>query len=119
MRRLIFIFCATVTMAACAWHGLEERQAFLAQFVGQSETKLVQAFGVPSRSIETGGHRFLAYIERRLDMLPGTYGGPWSPWWGGGFGGFPPEVVERRCETTFELTEGIVRGFALRGNACG
>ena len=41
------------------------------------------------------------------------------PFWGWYGGGFPPEVVKRVCETTFAVTDGIVRSYSLRGNACG
>jgi hypothetical protein len=31
----------------------------------------------------------------------------------------PPQPIERWCETTFQVAEGMVRSFTLRGNACG
>ncbi|MBU6498555.1 MAG: hypothetical protein KGJ41_00535 [Rhodospirillales bacterium] len=107
-------------LSGCA-NGLAARQADLARFVGQSETTLVQELGVPTRSFESGGHRFLAYVEQRTDVLPGVpYLNPWAPWggpWGYDFG--PSRVVTSACETTFDIVGGTVRGFSLRGNACG
>ncbi len=93
--------------------------------VGKSETDLVHALGVPSRTYETGGHKFLAYNRSKLETIPGDPGfGPWGGWgWGGGFGwggwgGFPPEIVQRDCETTFDLLGGVVQSWSFRGNDC-
>ena len=97
------------------------RPAFLATFVGQPEAELVRRLGVPSRTYETGGRKFLAYSERRSEVIEG---GPFFGGFGyygsgfGGFGAFPTEVIERDCETTFEVGDGRVLGWTLRGNAC-
>ena len=70
--------------------------------------------GVPTRSYETNGTKFLAYSEHRVDIIPGTPGvGFWN------LGAMPPQPIERWCETTFEVANGTVRSFTLRGNACG
>ena len=109
-----------VVLSGCAMR--PDRRALLAPLVGATEAELVQRMGVPSRTIETGGIKFLAYTERRVDIVPGMAPFPaWGPgYYGyyGGYGGFPPEVVERSCETTFELVGGRVRSFTLRGNDC-
>ena len=74
--------------------------------------------GVPARSYEVGGAKFLAYDERRAHVVPGCPS--YSPFFTGMFGGgFPPQFVNLRCETTFEVSGGTVRSFALRGNAYG
>jgi hypothetical protein len=108
---------AAIALAGCT-NQLAQRQAYLSQFVGQPESALVQQMGVPTRSYETGGVKYLAYDEHRIDIIPGSpvvapfyYG-----WYGGGF---PPQVIELTCETTFEVTAGTVKAFTLRGNACG
>jgi hypothetical protein len=36
----------------------------------------------------------------------------------GGFDGFGLEIVQRDCDTTFELKAGIVQSWNLRGNDC-
>ncbi len=99
-----------------------DRRVVLATLVGQPEADVVRVFGVPSRTFETGGRRFLAYDERRTDVIPG---GPFIGGFGyfgygyGGFGGLPAQVIERGCETTVEVVGGRVASWALRGNACG
>jgi hypothetical protein len=64
--------------------------------------------------------KYLAYDENRVDILPGApsrgYGAPYLGWYGGAF---PPQVVNLTCETTFSVSDGVVRAYNLRGNACG
>ena len=98
-----------------------DRPAFLATLVGQPEAELVRRLGVPSRTYETGGRKFLAYSEQRSDLIGGGaffggfgYFGPGYD----GYGGFPSEIIERSCETTFEVGDGRVLAWSLRGNAC-
>jgi hypothetical protein len=103
--------------AGCA-NELAERQAYLSQFIGQPESAVVQAMGVPSRSFETGGITYLAYSEHRIDFIPGTP--TYAPFFVGGYGGgFPPQIVQLDCETTFQVEDGKIRSYVLRGNACG
>ncbi len=116
MRRSVGLLLAGL-LVACG-NQLAARQAYLNQFIGQPESVLVQQMGVPNRSIETGGARYLAYEEHRVDVLPGVSGfGPWPYGWFGP--GIPPQVIDLRCETTFEVVDATVRSFTLRGNACG
>jgi hypothetical protein len=111
------ILLAAATLAGCT-NQLAQREAYLRQFIGQPDSFLVQQMGVPSRSYETGGVRYLAYDERRIDIVPGPPS--FAPFYMGWYrGGFPPQVVELTCETTFEVSGGTVRAFTLRGNACG
>lgn len=117
-RHLTLALCLGI--AACAY-GPDRRQV-LASLVGQPDTEVVRRFGVPARSYETGGRKFIAYDERRTDLIPGGpfFGGAGYFGYGyGGFGSFPPQLIERGCETTFELSGGRVVSWALRGNACG
>lgn len=125
LKPVIPLCVAVLALGGCV-NGVQQRQAELAPLIGHSEADLVQRMGVPSRTYETGGTKYLAYNESRLDYEPGFgpyYGGGFSGhgFYGGGFygGGFPPEVIQRTCETTFEVAGGSVKSFALRGNSCG
>ena len=114
---LSLLLMAAVTGCAPAF----DRPAFLATLVGQPEAELVRRLGVPSRTYETGGRKFLAYSEQHSDVIGGGpfFGGP--GYFGSGYGlygGFPTEVVERSCETTFEVGDGRVLAWSLHGNAC-
>jgi hypothetical protein len=110
---------AVLALAACADPAAVARhQARLNALIGASETDLVRQIGVPSRSFDSDGHRFLAYSTSQVDIWPaspligfGRYG------YGYG-GGFPPQVVQWRCDTTFELVDEHVVTWKQRGNNC-
>lgn len=115
MRRLRY-FALSAVLAGCS-NGLAERQAELARWIGKPETALVGAVGVPTRTYEAGGMKFLTYDDQRVEILPGSPGiGPGPFRYGGGI---PPTATTLVCETTFTIEAGIVRAFSLRGNACG
>ena len=124
MRISLAILVAGILLLGGCADGLKRRQAAMAPLVGQTETDLVRQLGVPTRTIEVGGHRFLAYDESWIDVIPGgpivPLGGPWwGPGWGPiGVGGIPPSVVQWTCVTTFEIVEGRVISFTIRGNGC-
>lgn len=118
MRMAVLILLAAL-LAGCG-NQLAQRQAYLNQFVGQPEAAVVQQMGVPTRSIETDGVKYLAYTESRVDVIPGLPGYGWgAPYWGWYGGGIPPQVVTLTCETTFAVSNGVVQSYTLRGNACG
>jgi len=118
MRCLLPLFLS-MSLAGCV-NQLVARQAWLNQFIGHSEPDLVKQLGVPSRSYETGGVKYLAYDESRVELLPSMPHYGFGPWWAGSYGGgFPPQVVYLVCETTFSVADGVVKSYTLRGNACG
>ena len=104
MRRVAFLVLAAL-LAGCT-DQLAARQAYFGQFVGQPDSVLVQQMGVPTRTYETSGVKYLAYDEHRIDVLPGppAFGPPFYRWYGGGF---PAQVIDLRCETTFEVAGGM------------
>jgi hypothetical protein len=115
-----------LSLAGCAYPN-PAHVAALNALVGKSETDLVRAYGVPVRTYATGGEKFLSYSMSRIETIPGDpgfypYGFGFGYGYGfGGFGavgGFPPEIVQRDCTTTFELKDGIVLHWTLRGNDC-
>ncbi len=123
MRKTLFL-AGILALAGCAYPN-PQHVAQLNALVGKSETDLIRTYGVPNRVYDSGGNRFLAYDRSRIETIPGDpgfgpyWGGPyWGGWGWGGWGGFPPEIVQRQCETTFELTAGLVKSWSLRGNAC-
>jgi hypothetical protein len=118
MRRLV-LPCLTLLLFGCG-DQLAQRRTYLNQFVGHPDSELVQQLGVPSRTYETGGVKYLAYDERRVDFVPGLPPFGPGPWWAyGAYGGAPPQIVTLVCETTFAVDSGVVKSYALRGNACG
>ncbi len=115
MRNTLPILCA-VLLAACT--PAIDRPAFLATFVGQPDTEVVRRLGVPSRTYEANGHQFLAYAEHRTEVLSAGVGFGGFGFFGPSFGFSPSEVIDRGCETTFEVVNGRVATWSLRGNAC-
>ena len=114
MRRLA-LMVLVLTLGGCA-DRLAERQAQLARLVGHSEADLLQAMGVPNRTYETGGDKFLAYTESRIVFVPSYPAGP--PPWGYYAGAFPPQPLNLTCETTFMIAGGVVTSLTVRGNGC-
>jgi hypothetical protein len=116
MRRVTLLSLACL-LAGCA-NQTAKRETYLDQFIGQPDSAVVQAMGVPARTYETDGVRYLAYNEHRIDIAPATpTHGPWFYGWVGG--GFPPQVIEWYCETTFKVSDGKIATYTLHGNACG
>jgi hypothetical protein len=121
MRKAVAL-AGVLAVAGCAYPN-PQHVSELNALVGKSESDLVRTEGVPTRTYDVGGHKFLAYSRSRIESIPGSAGfGPYGygPYWGGwgGWGGFGPEVIQRDCETTFEVANGVVLHWSLRGNAC-
>jgi len=112
-------------LAACAvGPTLDER---LATYVGRTELELVSTLGVPTRSYETGGQKFLQYEENRTVPFtsgfasgPVGYGGYGRGFYGGGlYGGFAATTYAPvQCDVTFALQEGRVIRSTYRGQGC-
>jgi hypothetical protein len=127
MRKLATL-AGVLALSACAYPN-PQHVAALNALIGKSETDLIRSQGVPSRTYDAGGHKFLAYSRSRIESIPGSpgfggfgYGYGYGPYWGGGWGGwgggFPPDIIQRDCETTFEIANGMVLHWGFRGNAC-
>ena len=119
MRRLALLILALL-LEGCV-NQLAQRQAFLNQFVGHTDSELVQQLGVPTRTYETGDTTYLAYNESRVQIVPALPAYGPGPWWAYGSygGGLAPQVINLTCETTFAIADGVVKSYTLRGNACG
>lgn len=115
MCRFVLLVLAGL-LAGCA-DRLAERQAELNAFVGRPETELLARMGVPNRTYETDGLKYLAYTESRVDIVPSLAQPVGPPAWV--WGQPPPRAVNLVCETTFTIAAGVVRAVSLRGNACG
>ncbi|MBY0331952.1 MAG: hypothetical protein K2X49_14920 [Acetobacteraceae bacterium] len=106
------ILSAALLLAACAVPSTAAFDARMQALVGEPEVAVIQALGVPTRSTEAGGLRFIEYERRRV---VGT-SAPVTWRWGSPFAG---EFVETRdCRLTFTLREGRVERFDRRGNDC-
>lgn len=115
--RVVWLLAA-LALGGCANAGVQDLEARLGTLIGASEDDLVRRVGVPARMHETEGRRYLAFVQHWPDFafFPGTgfYQGAYGYRYRRG-----PELVDRHCEVIFEVAQGRVAGFALRGSACG
>lgn len=120
MKRLLPLSLIAVLSACAQGPTLDQR---LSTFVGRSEGDLVAALGVPARTYETEGRRFLQFEQRRSVAYasPGLYHpyhyGPFGPRFGYVPG--PPVYGVVGCDITFALRGGRVENFTYRGEGCG
>ena len=125
MRRLV-VLTGVLGLAGCAYPNPQHVKELNA-LVGKPEPELLRSYGVPTRTYDTSGLRFVSYQMTRIDSFPGDgfgyggfgYGGFGYGGFGyGGFSGFGPEIIQRDCTTTFELQDHVVKHWSLRGNDC-
>jgi hypothetical protein len=106
---------AATVLAGCATGPtLEQRMLPL---IGQSDVNLVAALGVPVRTYEADGRKFLTFEERRSYIYPG------DPFLYRGYGRYgpyfaPAGYIIRICEITFSLRNGRAESFIARGDGC-
>jgi hypothetical protein len=115
------IACLLLLMLVAACTPGPTMQQQLSTFIGRSEADLVAQLGVPVRTHEAEGRRFLQYEQRRTVAVaqPGLYGpgyGPWGPRWR--YAPPPPALATVGCDITFALREGRVESFSFRGQGC-
>ncbi len=116
MRRVL-LAAVLVLLAGCTFG--PSRQEVMSQFIGADEGTLVAAMGVPNRTYTVGQVKFLAYVQQRTEVIPSAPAPIWGYGWGPGwYSPFPPQVITWGCETTFQIYQGRVASFSLRGNAC-
>ncbi|MBO1359662.1 hypothetical protein J2D73_07625 [Acetobacter sacchari] len=142
-KRLCAVAAAAV-LTACSSGPSAEQRAQLNTLIGKTEVDVIRAYGVPTRTFQASGHTFLAYIDNQTSYSPGTgsawgwgwggspgwggggwgwgggmggWGNGWGGGWGGG-GGMPPSYYNSSCQTTFELANGVVSGWTMRGDGC-
>ena len=77
MRKLLAL-AGVALLAGCAYPNPQHVQALNA-LIGKSETDLLRSYGVPNRTYDSAGHKFLAYSRNRIESIPGD---------GFGYGGF-------------------------------
>ncbi len=107
-------------LAGCAAPGptLDQR---LSAFINRPEGELVAALGVPTRTYEADGRRFLQFESQSTAMAPPEpypyypygYWGMRRPWMSS------PGYIVVRCDMTFATRQGVVESFSFRGEGCG
>jgi hypothetical protein len=106
------MLAAPLLLAACAQPSTAAFDARMGSLVGEPEVAVIQALGVPTRSTEAGGLRFIEYERRRVVGTSAPVTWRWGSPFAGGF------IETRDCRLTFTLHEGRVERFDRRGNDC-
>ncbi|MBU8536324.1 hypothetical protein [Falsiroseomonas tokyonensis] len=116
--RLLPLLVALAALGACAQGPTLDQR--LSTFVGRGEADLVAALGVPVRTYEAEGRRFLQFEQRRNLLVASPLAAPYGPW-GPRYGYWapPPSYVQASCDLTFALRDQRVESFSYRGEACG
>jgi hypothetical protein len=109
MKRHLCITAAALALGACATP--ERYDTALQPWTGAQEAELLRGWGLPTRSHEAGGHRFIVYESSRNVHVPGTAAA-------GTGAGNPAMDVHLSCTTTFELEQGRVVSWSYQGNDC-
>ena len=114
-RVLLCSLAAAAAAAGCATGPTLDQR--LLPFVGRSEGDLVAELGVPERTYEVEGRKFLTFEDRRSYIVAG------DPFLYRGYTRFgpyfsPPGYIVRTCEITFAVRGGRVESFSFRGDGC-
>ncbi len=126
MRQLVLITLSALLLGGCGLFGQPDRRTQLDQLIGKPETAVIEALGVPNKTVEASDREFLTYSDRRADTADSF---PGYDFYGGfdGYGslgyrkqGFEanPALYERLCETAIEIIKNKVSSYTLRGNSC-
>ncbi|WP_137181423.1 hypothetical protein [Roseomonas sp. AR75] len=103
--------------AACAQGPtLQER---LSVWIGRSELDLLSELGVPTRTYELDGRRFLLFEQRSvIPVAAPAYAPMWGPWGYRGGWPAPASYATVTCDVTFILRNQVVENFTFRGQGC-
>src|SRR3954470_19236064 len=84
---LLSLAClASLALGGCTGPTTAGFDARMASLIGRPEAEVVAKLGVPVRTHEAGGQRFLQYESRRIGSYPGYYPAGGYPLWGYPFG---------------------------------
>lgn len=110
-----------ILLAGCATTAKYEK--VLNTWVGSSEKDLVRKWGPPQGVYESDGTRYLTYNSSRNLFMPGVAPTYTTQYVGNtaftsASGGMPAQNIAMSCQTTFELTNGLITSWRWQGNDC-
>ncbi|MGD9617651.1 MAG: hypothetical protein AB7H90_20040 [Alphaproteobacteria bacterium] len=112
MMRDTIVAAIVLCLAGCVVPTQAAFEANMSAFLGRPEVDVIAALGVPTRSAEAGGLRFIEYEHRRIVGWTGRNWHWGSPYLGGDY------IETRECRLTFTLRDSRVVHFDSRGNDC-
>jgi hypothetical protein len=94
--------------------------------VGRSEADVIRTLGVPTKTVDSDGGRVLIYDATSLGYaFNEPQAAPWGTYQPLGYdatrlsgSGVDPRLVARRCDTSFEIRQRIVRSVSQIGGGC-
>lgn len=109
MSRMLHVVAAVALaglLSACATEA--KYKANLATWVGQPEGNLIAAWGPPNGVYESGGAKYLTYVNASSMVLPGVAPTYQTSFVGNtaytqAYGGSSPTAVDLVCKTTFTI----------------
>lgn len=95
------------SVAGCATTGAYEQS--LGAWKGHSDAELIKARGAPAETFNSDGHTFLVYLSSTVvpfSFMPNT------------LGSHADHTKSKFCTTVFDVSGGVVVGWAIKGNDC-
>jgi hypothetical protein len=107
--RIFILLLPTICLGltACATTGAYEDS--LNSWKGSSDATLIKTWGPPTETFNSNGHTFLVYQFSRTKPLS-VMGDPT-----GGHGDYMKSLF---CTTIFDVSQGQVQDWAIKGNDC-
>ncbi|MHA1559262.1 MAG: hypothetical protein ACTSWI_01145 [Alphaproteobacteria bacterium] len=119
MKKIALLLFVSIGLAGCLTteEYAERRAAPYEAWLGHTELELVRVWGVPDRSYQTGGIKFLAFVKQTVVNTPGRAAFPPPP----AVPTIPataPSVEIFTCTTTFEVSAGRIVSWSINGDRC-
>lgn len=101
----IAVLASALVLAGCAT--TEGFKKIVQSWVGSSESQLIANWGVPIRTHESSGTRYLEYDYQHQGYYTTCNSGYCAT-----------NTIHKRCITTFAVRNGVIVNWSFRGNDC-
>ena len=100
-KKCILIFFLCLTFISCS--SLEQTKKNLNSWLGEPESNLIQNYGVPVKVYETGGKKYVTYVNSSFGNIGGN-------------------LIHYKCEVTFTIENqggvDVITHYRFAGNNC-
>jgi hypothetical protein len=113
MKKILLILFMLVTGCATEQKYIDYCNAFR----GAREKSVIQFWGIPNKTYEADGYKYLTYFNHDAVYTHASYNTIYS----GNYAnttGYSSRPVDLDCETTFILKNGKVKDYTYKGNDC-
>ena len=121
MNRLVALVIAVLMIAGCQTEA--GYRMTVEPFIGSPVIKLLEAWGAPQGTYESGGIKYLTYKSTRTFTMPGTPPSYNTTIIGGtayttAYGGTEATTNTTYCTTTFRVRDEMVVSYSIKGRGC-